>query len=530
MSIRSQHRFQPRVSALECRTVPSVIPPGAVVLGSDQGAAPTVTVIDSATGEELAEFEPFEGSFTGGVSVAVGDVTGDDAADIVVAAAHDGGPRVSIIDGATGEVAESFFVFEPTFTGGVSVAVGDVNGDGADDIIAGAGTSGGPRVVAIDVATGNVLQNFFAFEPTFTGGVNVGSDDVNDDGVDDIVVGTGVGGAPRVTAFSGDDTGNVLLNFFAFRNGVNVSSADVDGDGNADVLVGAGTGGAPHVRVVAGDDGAELENFFAFDDSLRGGVRVAAVDTNGDDEADTLVAGTPGHLRRFFRDVNGSEIAEDINVLDVTHGVFVGGLTDGGHGKGHGNGNGHGKGHHGNGGGEDDDDDDDDGEAQARITAGTVVAVNPDLGTVTVRVGATDTLVIFTVEDDTQLVLDGEEVDDLSEFAADDVAVVGIGSDNHLTEITAATPGTGTPIDPPDDATVQGAVTAIDSDAGTVTVLTQDGTLLLVETQDSTTIERNNDDDATLADFQVGDFVQVETGADGVATEIEAAGATATST
>jgi len=152
---------------------------------------------------------PFEQSFRGGVSVAVGDLVGDSTPDIAVAAASNGGPRVAIIDGATGKTVENFFVYEPTFRGGVSVAIGDINGDGKNDLITGTGTGGAPRVTVIDVATGNTIQNFFAFESSFRGGVNVSAADVNGDGVDDVVVGTGVGGAPRVTAFSGDDTGNI---------------------------------------------------------------------------------------------------------------------------------------------------------------------------------------------------------------------------------------------------------------------------------------------------------------------------------
>ncbi len=513
-------RFQPRVTDLECRTVPSTIPADAVVIGSGPGAVPKVTVLDPTTGEDLAEFEPFENTFRGGVSVAVGDVIGDSTPDIVVAAGTGGGPRIEIIDGATQKVAENFFVFEPTFTGGVSVAIGDVNGDGHNDIIAGAGTGGGPRVVAIDVATGNTLLDTFAFEPTFRGGVNVSSGDVNGDGTDDIIVGTGTGGAPRVTAFSGTDTGNVLLNFFAFessfRGGVNVSTADVNGDGTDDVIVGAGTGGAPHVQVFSGIDGAPLPdmNFFAFDTTRRGGVRVAAVDTNGDGTADTMVAGTPGQLRRFFRAVDGSTIASDITVLDVTGGVFVGGLLDGSHGKGHGNA-GHGHGGHGA------------GVVATRTVAGVVTAVNPTLGTITVQTGPTGTLAIYKVSSSTELVLDGQTVTDLSGFAKGAVALVETDK-SGVVEITAATPGTGTTVAAPIGASFEGAVTAVNTSAGTVTVLTQNGKLLLVPTDTETQLERNGDETATLSDFQVGDLVEIRTDADGAAIRIQAVGATST--
>lgn len=147
---------------------------------------------------------------------------------------------------------------------------------------AGAGTGGGPRV-AVYNAGGTLRFDFLAFEASFRGGVRVWCADVSGDGIDDIVVGAGPGGAARVRVLDGRDL-SVLADYFAYddslRGGVNVTAADFAGDGRAEVVTGAGEGGGPDVRVwaVAGGRAANVGGFFAFDASLRDGVGVTAAD------------------------------------------------------------------------------------------------------------------------------------------------------------------------------------------------------------------------------------------------------------
>src|SRR5262245_3542465 len=57
---------------------------------------------------------------------------------VVTGAGAGGGPHVRKFDGPSGTPGLSFYAFAPAFTGGVRVAVGDVNGDGIPDIIASA--------------------------------------------------------------------------------------------------------------------------------------------------------------------------------------------------------------------------------------------------------------------------------------------------------------------------------------------------------------------------------------------------------
>ena len=71
----------------------------------------------------------------------------------------------------------SFFAYDASFHGGVRVAVGDINGDGFNDIVTGAGPGGGPHVEVFGPPGGGLLRSFFAYDPGFHGGVYVGAGD-----------------------------------------------------------------------------------------------------------------------------------------------------------------------------------------------------------------------------------------------------------------------------------------------------------------------------------------------------------------
>jgi cyclophilin family peptidyl-prolyl cis-trans isomerase len=264
--------------------------------------------------------------FLGGVSIATGDINGDGVPDVVVGAGPGGGPHVKVFSGRDGSLIRSFMAYDPGFTGGVNVAVADVDGDGTPDIITGPGPGGGPNVRVFSGRDGSLIRSFMAYDPGFHGGVNVAAADINGDGMADIITGPGAG-SPNVRVFNGRD-GSLMRDFFAYSSfmtgGVHVAAGDVNGTGRPQIITGAGAGGSPHVKVYNPDTFATLNSFFAYDASFHGGVNVAVgpVDSNG--TLGIITGAGPGggpHVKAF--NIRNNQTTESFFAYDP---AFTGGV------------------------------------------------------------------------------------------------------------------------------------------------------------------------------------------------------------
>jgi hypothetical protein len=288
---------------------------------------PTVKVVDADTGALISVFQAYEPTYREGVRVAVGDIDGDGLPEIITAPGHDHSPLVKVFNFA-GTLITSFLAYDSSYTGGVTVAVGDVDGNGRNDIIT------GPSQGIAEIHTyinqsfttpATPFDNthrlvFLAFDRSFIGGVNVAAGDVaGADTKAEIVVGSGPGVRDTVLVFNGLTSAPltapappilpIILPFDdSFRGGVSVALANIDADAKLELVAGAGTGG--HSQVALFDlNGASptlpVASFAAYTGAGSDApVRVAAlnkVDSGGNLVSDIFVAQGPDGKSQLLR-------------------------------------------------------------------------------------------------------------------------------------------------------------------------------------------------------------------------------------
>jgi outer membrane protein assembly factor BamB len=179
---------------------------------------------------------------------------------------------------------------------GNEVAIGDVNGDGCEDVAAVA--SLGDRLWVIDGATGAELWHWAGTDNLFA--VTIGDFDGN--GLGDVAVG---GYDAVVTAFVGE-TGALMWDFTTPTDDIYrkcLKSADLNHDGNVDVIAGSEDN---HVYAISGDDGGELWNYDCGADVND----LVLYEMTGDDTLDIVVAvggGTSGEKVVVIDGKDGSE-------------------------------------------------------------------------------------------------------------------------------------------------------------------------------------------------------------------------------
>ena len=252
-----------------------------VAMGKSPATPQSVEVVDPNSGAVSAQFAPYGNSSLGGISVATGVLNGSGYDDIVTGPGRGSVPKIEVYD-QTGKLLTQFQAYPSSVNGGVQVAVGDVFGNGLEDIIT--VPSYGPAEVRVFKNLGIVggtpifsatpTLDFLAFPSSFIGGAVVAAADMGStpnksfvntpDGKAEIIVGSGAGMKATVEVFdvshmtvptpTVQPTPVASFTPFStpskpFQGGVSLSVAKLAANAIPAIVVGAGANGRSLVDV-----------------------------------------------------------------------------------------------------------------------------------------------------------------------------------------------------------------------------------------------------------------------------------------
>ncbi len=190
-------------------------------------------------GQPFFTLWPYTAQYTGTLRIAIGNINGGKQVELIVAPAFGDGAypiRIYTLDGL--HIVEEWYPFGKEYTGGYSVAMGNVDYDPFGEIIIGAGKGRAP-VVSVYSHNLALQHEWMVYEATFKGGVNVAVGSLDGDSREEVVASPGPGGKPYIRSFDGFGT-QIGETFTAYQSidspGIDVRITDVDFDGKGDIV------------------------------------------------------------------------------------------------------------------------------------------------------------------------------------------------------------------------------------------------------------------------------------------------------
>lgn len=257
----------------------------------------------------LNEFKVFNANNVSGGNVLVADLGTDGVAEIITVGGINSLPRVTVRR-ADGSIIREFDVYNKLFGRGVNLAAGDIDNDGINELIVGTGYRAAPHIRIFNGYGEEKLipGGFFAFDKNYRTGVEVSVGDIDGDNENEIAATTAYHLENKIKFFDkhGKEKISFVPNFNIDINSIQIALGNVFGDNRDELIISNKGLGLPKIYIFSylNNEFHLVKSFLAYNENFSGGVNISLANINNNDY-DEIITGINGYGGAHVRIFNG---------------------------------------------------------------------------------------------------------------------------------------------------------------------------------------------------------------------------------